>query len=248
MAVVVHLDPLRFLGQFEELGQLAQDLRLGAGLGEAAVERFGGVAAGLLHQPAAVAALGHADGDPVPARLAQRFLEQFALRQVAVDQDRARRGHFLVELRQHPGEDFRLRHFGDVAGEEGAVAPVLPAADEEGLDGDLPALGGEREHVGIAHPFGVDRLRALDEGRRAQPVAQHGGAFEVEVLGGTGHLRFDLALHRAGLAAEEVLRLAHQRGIAHLVDPADARGRAALDLVEQARPVTPGKKAVGARS
>ena len=142
MAVVVNLDPLRLLGQLEEFGQLAQDPRLGAGFGEAAVERFGGVAASLLHQPAAVAALGHGDRHAVAAGLAQRLFQQLALGQLAVDQDRARRGHFLVELHQHPGEHLRLGHVGDVGGEERAMAPVLPAADEERLDGDLPALGG----------------------------------------------------------------------------------------------------------
>ena len=207
VAVVVDLDPARLLGQLEELGQLAQGARLGAGLGEAAVERFGGVAAGLLHQPPPVAALRHADLDPVPGRLAQRLLQQLALGQLAVDQDRARRRHFLVELRQHAGEHLVVLDPLRVAGEERAVAPVLPAAHEERLDRDLPAFRGERENVGVADAFGVDRLAALDEGRRAQPVAQDRRGLEVERLGGARHLHLDLLLHRARLAAEEVLRL-----------------------------------------
>ena len=54
VAVVVDLDALRLLGQLEELGQLAQGARLGAGFGQAPVERFGGVA----RSPAPSAAAG----------------------------------------------------------------------------------------------------------------------------------------------------------------------------------------------
>ena len=34
-----------------------------------------------------------------------------------------------------------------------------------------PALAREREHVGIAETFGMNRLAALDVGQRAKPVA-----------------------------------------------------------------------------
>ena len=165
---------------------------------------------------------------------------------VAVDEDRARRRHLLVELEQHVGEHLVLVDLGGVAGPEGAVAPVLPAADEERLHSHLPALAGKREDVGVAHALCVDRLAALDRGGGAQPVAQHRGAFEVEIGGGGGHLHLDLLLHRARLAAEELLRLGDQLGIAFLVDAPHARRAAALDLVEQARPVAPGEEAVGA--
>ena len=50
------------------------------------------------------------------------------------------------------------------------------------------------------------------------------------------------------LPARNVLRVADQFGIARLVDPPDARRRAALDLVEQARPVARLEEAVGARA
>ncbi len=99
------------------------------------------------------------------------------------------------------------------------MAPVLPAADEECLHPHLPALGGEREDVGISHAAGVDRLAALDEGRCAQPVAQNGGGFEIEVDRGLCHLLFDLGLDRARFAGKELLRLAHQFLVSGLVDP-----------------------------
>jgi hypothetical protein len=56
----------------------------------------------------------------------------------------------------------------------------------------------------------MDRLRALNKGRRAQPVTQHGGALEIEVLGSLRHLALDLALNRRGFAAEEILGLPHR--------------------------------------
>ena len=126
------------------------------------------------------------------------------------------------------------------------MAPILAAADEEGLDAHLPALAGEREDVGVAEPLGVDRLAALDEGQRAQPVAIDRRQLEIQRLGGLGHLLAELLLHRGRLAAEEVLRVGDQLGIAGLVDPADARRRAAPDLVEQAGPDAVGEEAVGA--
>ncbi len=246
VAVVVNLDPARHLGQFEELGQFAQGSRLGTAFGQSPVERLHGVAAGLLHQPPPVATLGDGDLDLPAGQFGQRLFQQVAVGQRAVDQDRARRRHFLVELHQDAGQHLVLGHVLRVGGEEGAVAPVLPAAHEETLHRNLPALGSQRKDIGIAHAFGVYRLGTLDEGRRAQPVAQHGGCLEIQRLCRLGHLPLDLALDRIALARKELLRLAQQLVIAGLVDPADTGGRAALDLVQQARPVAPGKEAVGA--
>jgi len=93
---------------------------------------------------------------------------------------------------------------------------------------------------------GVDRLRPLDEGQRLEPIAQHRGELEVHRLGRLGHLRAQLGLHLGRLAREEVLRVADQFGIFLDPDPPDARRRATLDLVEQARPVARLEEAVGA--
>src|SRR3546814_3989584 len=53
----------------------------------------------------------------------------------------------------------------------------------------------------------VYRLRTLDKGRRAQPIAQDRGALEIERLGRILHLLFELVLHLPRLAGEERLRL-----------------------------------------
>src|SRR3546814_3719727 len=63
------------------------------------------------------------------------------------------------------------------------MPPILPAADEEGLDADRAFLRGEREDIRIAHAVGVDRLAALDEGERLEPIAQDRGKLEIHIVG-----------------------------------------------------------------
>ncbi len=150
MAVVIDLNPLRRGIKFQKLGQLAVDLRLGAGLCQPPFERFDRVALRLRHQLAPVAAFGNGDAHFAVCDFGQSRLDQFAFGQIAIDKDVRRRRHFLVELQHHAGEHLRFFDISRVAREEGAVAPVLPAANEEGLHPDHPALGREREHIGIA--------------------------------------------------------------------------------------------------
>src|SRR3546814_9795979 len=70
---------------------------------------------------------------------------------------------------------------------EAAMPPILAAADEEARDAQLPPLRGKREHIGIAQPLRVDRLAALDEGQRLQPVADHRRLLIIHRLGGARH-------------------------------------------------------------
>ena len=126
------------------------------------------------------------------------------------------------------------------------MAPVLAAADEEGLDAHLPRLAGEREDVAVAQPLGVDGLRSLDVGERAQPVAVDGGELEILLLRRFGHRLAEPCLDARRLAREEQLRVLDEVGIIFLRDPVDARGRAAADLVEQAGPLAVGEEAVRA--
>ena len=108
----------------------------------------------------------------------------------------------------------------------------------------VPRLAGEREHVGVAEPFGVHRLAALDVGQRAQPVAIDGGELVILALGRLRHRLAQPSLHAGRLAGEELLRLIDQLAIDLLADAPDARRRAALDLVKQARPGAVLEKAV----
>ena len=126
---------------------------------------------------------GLLDHDLALGALGQRLLEQLAVGQLAIDQDPPRRRHVLVELDEKARQNLGFRDVVGMRREEGAMAPVLPAADEEGLDRHRPALAGQREHVGIAEPFGVHRLAALDVGQRAQPVAIDRGQLVILPLG-----------------------------------------------------------------
>ena len=71
-------------------------------------------------------------------------------------------------------------------------------------------------------------------GEAADAVADGGGTLEFEVLGGGFHLAGEFALDVVGLAAEEGFGLVDVVAVFGGLDPADAGGGAALDLVQQA--------------
>src|SRR3546814_2819317 len=98
---------------------------------------------------------------------------------------------------------------------EAAMPPILPAADEEARDAQLPALRCEREHIGVAEAIGVDRLAALDEGQRLQPVTDHRRLLIIHRFGGARHRITQPFLHSGRAAFEKILRVAHQRSEEH---------------------------------
>ncbi len=58
-----------------------------------------------------------------------------------------------------------------------------------------PRLVSDGEDVGLLHRLGDDIALRLDQGERAQAVAEQGGALEIEVLGGLVHVRDQVILH-----------------------------------------------------
>src|SRR3546814_11599437 len=114
--------------------------------------------------------------------------------------------------------------------EEAAMPPILPAADKETRDAQLPTLRRKRKDVGVAQPFGVDRLAALDEGQRFQPVAQHRRLLIIPRFGGLGHRIAEPLLHRVRTPPQEILRVAHKLGITPLPYPPAARPPTPADL------------------
>ena len=102
------------------------------------------------------------------------------------------------------------------------------------------------EDVGFFGVARVDALLRLHRRERRQPVAVDRGALEVERLRRLLHLDGELLLHGAALAGEERGRFAHEFRIFGELDLARARRRAALDLVQQARPRAAFEEAVGA--
>src|SRR3546814_9697037 len=73
---------------------------------------------------------------------------------------------FLIELGKKAGQHLVFGHVRCVGGKEAAVAPVLPAANEEALDAHCAALARKRENIRVGGSFRVHRLRALDIGQR----------------------------------------------------------------------------------
>jgi len=246
MAVVVNLDPVRHRVQFEQVDHFPHDPGLGRSFCQPPVERFFRIAAGLCQQLAAIAALRLRYAHPVKSLGAERLGQQFRIGQIAIEQHQLRRRHPLVKLHQEAGEDLLDLDAGSVRGEEAAMAPVLPAANEEGLDADGRALGRQREYVGVGQARGVDRLVALDEGQRLQPVAVDRRHLEIERIGGLFHRLAELLLHLGRLARQEIARIIDQFGIILLADPVDAGRRAAPDLIEQTGPRAIVEETVGA--
>jgi hypothetical protein len=205
-----------------------------------------GIARGLLHQPPPVAALRHADLDLVPGELAQRLLEQLALGQRAVDEDRARRRHFLVELRQHPREHLVVLDPLRMARKIARWPQFCPPRTKNACMPTCPPFAASANTSALPTPSALiawlpwmnvaARSRSRSVAAVSKSSASAAAAICVSIFFCTA----------PGLAAEEVLRLAHQAVVAGLVDPPDARRRAALDLVQQARPVAAREEAVGA--
>ena len=245
MTVVIDLDPLRRLGQFERIGQLAEQFALGGGLGHAPLKRFHGIALRLLDELAPVAALGTFECDLSAGAVAQSLRQQGCIAKFPVDQDPARGRHVLVKLDKEARQHLGLRHVIGMGGKKGAMAPVLAAADEKGLDAHGPGLASQSEDVGIAQPLGMHRLAALDVGQRPEAVAIDRRQLVIPRIRRRSHGRREARLHIGRLAGEERLGVGDQLGIFLAADAVDAGRRAALDLIEQARPRAVGEEAVG---
>ena len=237
MAVVINFDPLRRISQFEQFGELTQQFALCRAFSEAAVKRFLGVARGLADQSDALAALREKNRDLATRALGERFGEQFGLGQDTIEQDQPRRRHILIKLREKAGQHFGLFYFLRMRREKGAMPPILSAANEKCLNPHRAIFVRERKNIGIANALRVDRLAALNESQRAQPVAHDRCRFKIKRLGRRRHLRTKLGLDLGRFAPEERFGVGDQLGIARRRDARGARRGAALDLIEQARAI-----------
>ena len=244
MAVVINLDPFGRFGQFEQIGHLLQKLALRSALGQPPVQRLFRIAGGLRDQTHTVATLGNRNFNLALGPFRQRLCQQIGLSQFSVEQDETCGRHIFVKLREEAGEHFVFAKLRNMRRKKGAVPPILSAANEEGLNAHDAVAVGERKNIGIADALRVDRLTTLDEGQRLEPVAQHGGTFEVQPFRSGLHLGGKLRLHTGGFAIEEGFGVGDKIGIGAIVNPAYAWRGASLDLVQQARPVTVVEKTV----
>ena len=87
-----------------------------------------------------------------------------------------------------------------MAREISAVAPILPAAEEEHLDRGVAAGLVHRHHVGVAQPVEIDVLAALHLRERADAVAHGAGALVFAPVGELLHAGREPALHLVAAA------------------------------------------------
>ena len=145
----------------------------------------------------------------------QRRRHQFRILDLVREQDEARRGLVVVELREEGGQHLLRAHRLVGLREIGAVAPVLPVAEEEHLDAELAGLLVEGEHVRLLDRLRVDALHALDRRERREPVAVARRALEFErprppaCISSRDALLHGVRLARRGTRAPPSARLAY---------------------------------------
>ncbi len=235
MADVEALDALRRVLELEQVAQRleAREQRLPAR--EPLRERGFRVAAREIEKPRAIAAHVRLDLDAVAAALGQRLGERHAiLGRVAHDQ-LGRHRPFEIVLRDERTEDHGFVRIGRQSREKIARAEADPVAEEKhGHARDAVAdLARDHVHVGVRALHIVMRLHTLD-GRDL--VADQRRALERELARRALHRADELLHDRIGAPVEEHRRVAHVVAVCIALDQADARRRAAPDLMLQARP------------
>ena len=106
----------------------------------------------------------------------------------------------------------------------------------------------EREYIGFFHAARIDALMGLYGRERGEAVAIDRRPLEIEGLRGLHHLAGELVLDGLAAAGQERIDLAHQHRVVAEIDLVGAWRRAALDLVQQARPRTALKERIAARA
>ena len=246
VAVVIDLDPARGCGQIEGLGHALQQTHLGGAFRHAPRQAFAGVAGGVGDQLGLFAALRDQDLDLAAGAFREHLGGQIGVLGRVGQQDLTRGRLVVVELHDE-GLHHLVRAFGPAKARiEIAVAPALVAADEEDLHAGLPAFHVHRDDICLGHALGVDGLHRLHGGQRLDAVAQGCGAFVFHVLGGLGHLGFQVGLNGRGLALQKAFRVVYQRVVIGRADPTDAGAAAAFDLEQQAGARARFEGAVGA--
>src|SRR5262249_33177266 len=236
VAVVVDLDPPRRTRQAKALGERREQLAPLGGGGGVASQRLARVGKRVIDELLLFAAARVEDLDLVAALGGQRLRQQRLLLDRVRDQDQPRSRLVVVELRQEGAEHLTRTERAVGLREIGAVAPVLPGAAEEHLHAEEAALLMHGEHVRLLNAARIDALMRLHGRERGKAVAVDRGALVVQRGGGFLHLGRELLLHPAAAPGEKVVGLAHQLLVIGEFDLACAWARAALDLVEQARP------------
>ena len=245
---VVALDALGIPAQPEPLLQLPQHLLAFPLLVVALAEALAGVVHGHFQQLVLHPAAGPAQGHLPPLPLGQVFLVhgpvlQLHRRQDLVGDEAAalvelgqQRGHHLVVV-----EAMVLEGIGLVAGE-------LSLPHEYDLDLDEPPFAVQSEDVLVRAPVGHHALLLQGLLHRPDAVAEPGGLLELQGVRPGAHPALQLPQQVGALAFDEEDRLPQVPRVFLRVHRQDARGRTALDLELEARPIPVAEVVVGAAS
>ena len=200
------------------------------------------VAGDRVQQAALVAPLGHADVDAGVALDGQPLLvdllrlgrerEQHLLRH-------AERGFVAVQLLEDPGGEAVVVELLDLVEDEPLPAHDPPPSHVEDLDGRLQVVLCDADDVEVLVAVGHHLLLGDGLLHRRQPVPHAGRPLVLLLVGGGSHLTIEALDDGVGVPVEEVDQLLDQRVVPGVVDLADARSRALLDVEEEARPAEP---------
>ncbi len=189
-----------------------------------------------LLQGALGAPLRHRDVDGPAADGVQPALQQLAIGRLLGHQQAARDVGAVgpVDLGDHLRHELGPREVLHLLGHEAPVAHHPAPAHEEDLHRRLQRVLGQADHVEVLGPvrdhlLGLGRLVDGDDA-----VAQPGRPLELQLLAGGQHLGLQPGQHRLGVAREEPHEVVDVAVVRLVVDGADARARAAVDVVEQA--------------
>src|SRR5262249_16327933 len=200
-----------------------------------------------VHQTLFVAALRHAQRDPVAAQRESLF-DELLLDQPMTEQQKTGFRAIIVELPDERSQNFLDRELAIMRGKMRPVAPVLSATEEKDLDASLSTLLMRSDDVSIYDPGDMDVVVPLNQRQGANAVPDQRCGLEVESVCGFLHLGREALLDVVTSTREENPRLLDQRCVILAANAADAGRTAASDLVQQAGPRAGRKNAIAARA
>ena len=191
-----------------------------------------------LEQGALVATLRHAYLDLRLALLAEPPLVQLELGRIVGHQyhlRNAERRLVGIQAFQDLVDQLMRVCVFDLVDDEPLSTHHATLAHEEHLHRGLELVIGKADHVEVLVALGDDLLLFDRAAHTREPVAQSRRELELEVLRGIAHALVERLDHLVGVAVEEREQIDDEPVVAHMVDLADARSGALLDVEQQTR-------------
>ena len=248
VAVVVDLDAGRRRLEAQYPGDAGEQPALGRAFGEPAGERVAGVGDGLDDQVSLGATLRMDQPHAAPGADAERRLDKLVSLHGVTEHHDFRRRAGSVELAEKSGDHLARLGTVRVGREVGAVAEVLPRAEEEDLNAACAGVLMAGDDIGGVDAGHVDALARLDLGQRADAIAKDRRGLVIAPGRGRLHAPRKARLNIVASPREEGARLVDDGVVLGLADTADTGRRTAFDLILEARSGAAREDAVGARA